>query len=147
MIEYYKNLSLENLFYINEEGIVCQEEFRDIPEYEGLYQVSDLGRVKSLYFKRQLILKSRLNEDGYLYINMYHKNKSSSFKNHQLVAIVFLNHRPNGMNGVVDHKNKIKYDNRLSNLQIITNRHNCSKDRKGSSIYRGVYWNKIGKNG
>lgn len=48
MIEYYKNLSLENLPYINEEGLICWEEFRDIPQYEGLYQVSDLGRVKSL---------------------------------------------------------------------------------------------------
>ena len=47
MIEYYKNLSLENLFYIDENGIVQEEEWKDIPNWEGMYQCSDLGRVKS----------------------------------------------------------------------------------------------------
>ena len=46
MIEYHKNLSLELLFYINNEGLVCYEEWKDIPGYEGIYQVSNLGRIK-----------------------------------------------------------------------------------------------------
>ena len=48
MIEYYKNLSLESLFYINDEGLVCMEEWRNIIGFENRYQVSSLGRVKSL---------------------------------------------------------------------------------------------------
>ena len=53
MIEYWKNLDLRDLFYINDDGLVCCEEWRDIIGYEGYYQVSNLGRVKSLKFKKQ----------------------------------------------------------------------------------------------
>ena len=48
--------------------------------------------------------------------------------------MAFLNHKPNGNKLVVDHINNVKTDNRLSNLQIITQRKNTSKDRTGGSI-------------
>jgi hypothetical protein len=153
MIEYHNNLSLEPLFYINEEGLVCKEEFRDVPCYEGMYQVSDLGRVKSVLRKswnghsfivqKEKILKS-INNKGYLYVAVCKKSKSYKKQIHQLVAMSFLNHVPCGYEIVVDHINNIRIDNRLVNLQITTNRENCSKDKigKGSSKYTGVYWHK-----
>jgi len=63
-------------------------------------------------------------------------------KIHQLVAIAFLNHIPCGHELVVDHIDNDPTNNNIENLQIVTNRQNCSKDRKGKSIYTGVHWNK-----
>ena len=65
----------------------------------------------------------------------------------QLIAIAFLNHKPCGNKMVVDHIDTNKLNNKLYNLQVITNRENTSKDRKnGSSKYLGVSWNKSNKN-
>lgn len=130
MIEHYKNLSLENLPYVNEEGISCIEEFKDIPSYEGYYQVSDLGRVKSLTriviankdggkkeLKSQILSqKSRPNE--YLEVNLNNKGKSNSKYVHRLVAEAFIGVLP--VNLVVNHKDGIKYNNIKNNLEITT---------------------------
>lgn len=48
MIEYYKRQTLKSLFYVNDKGLVCYEEWFDIPFYENLYKISTIGRVKSL---------------------------------------------------------------------------------------------------
>ena len=53
-----------------------EEEFRDIPGYEGLYQVSNLGRVKSLKFSEEKILNNNINSGGYYRVGLYKdKNK------------------------------------------------------------------------
>jgi hypothetical protein len=103
-------------------------------KYDERYEVSSFGNVR--------------NEKGLLkqyYSKGYYRcclNKKI-ITVHQLVAIVFLNHKPCGMKLVVDHINNIKTDNRVDNLQIITNRENSSKDVKGkSSNYTGVSWSK-----
>ena len=127
------------------------EEFRDIPGYEGLYQVSNEGRVKSLSrvimrsngikqtFKER-IMKQNLVK-GYSLISLCKEGKRKSFSVHKLVAIVFLGHTPYGHKEVVDHINNISTDNRVENLQLITARQNTSKDKKGySSKYVGVGW-------
>ena len=122
------------------------EEFRDIKGYEGLYKVSDLGRVKSLKRKGVLkdkILKPTLESIGYLKVALSKNSKGKNRRLHQLVAEAFLNHTPNGFKLVVDHRNNIKTDNKLENLQLVTARENLSKDREGgTSNYIGVEWNK-----
>jgi hypothetical protein len=130
-------------FYI----ILIMEVWKKIPGFEN-YEVSNLGNVKSFKYGKERILKNRINKDGYYRINLSNKGeKQKTFQLHQLVAIAFLNHKPNGNNGlVVDHINNIKTDNRLENLQLITNRENSSKDIKNtSSKYTGVYWHKKAK--
>ena len=47
-MEHYKNLSLEDIVYVDDNGVTCVEQWKDIPDYEGYYQISNLGRVKSL---------------------------------------------------------------------------------------------------
>ena len=135
-----------------------KEEFKDIPGYEGMYQVSNLGRVKSLsremyngfsYFtSKEKILKNGKDAHNYFNVNLCKNGKAKMFKIHQLVVMVFLGHKPDGTNKiVVDHINNIQHDNRLENLQLITNRENSSKDKigKGSSKYTGVLFNKNNK--
>lgn len=156
MIEYYKNKSLKPLFYINKYGLICQEEFKDIPNYEGFYQASDLGRIKSLsryvknawgyYWTKEIIVaQCDYNSDRvYLGLNLHKEGVCVKFMVHILVAMVFLGHVPDGRNIIiVDHvKTNEKKNNQLSNLQIITQRENSSKDKKGSSQYIGVHLNK-----
>ena len=127
------------------------EQWKDVIGYEGIYHVSDMGRVKSLPRKRKArngliqlrgrILKAAPNDRGYLTVVLCNNGKNKTFKVHQLVAMAFLNHKPCGLKLVVDHKNEIKTDNRLENLQILTNRKNLSKSVKNSSsTYTGATW-------
>ena len=118
------------------------EIWKEIKDYEGLYQVSNLGRVKSLVYKKERILKSS-NRKGYPQVYLCENYIKKTFRVHQLVAMEFLGYKPNGYNGLfVDHINNIRIDNRVENLQLVTNRKNCSKDRNGSSKYTGVSWSK-----
>jgi hypothetical protein len=130
-----------------------QEIWKDIPDYEGYYQVSNLGRVKSLerYVKclngfrinKERILKLSVLGGKYLTIVLYKNSITKTIRVHQLVCMAFLNHKPNGYKKVVDHIDNDPLNNRLDNLQIISTRHNASKDKKGtSSQYVGVYWRK-----
>lgn len=122
------------------------EEFRDIPGYEGLYQVSNIGRVKSLKFGKEKLLKASLSKDGYFYVDLYQNGYKKTYQLHQLAAIAFLNHIPCGVKTVVDHINDNPSDNRVENLQVITQRENSYKTQGNySSNYKGVCWNKNAK--
>ena len=112
------------------------EIFKDIPNYKGTYQVSNLGRVKSLekrvkyrygYRTRpERILAQPIHSSGYLVVCLCIKNRRSVVRVHQLVAIAFLNHTP-GRLIVVDHIDNDKLNNRLDNLQVITQKENMNK--------------------
>lgn len=131
-----------------------EEIWKDIKGYESFYQVSNLGRVKSLervlefsrygnYRVKERILKPGINTGGYLHIGLHRAGVSKIGHIHQLVAEAFLNHIPCGLKLVVNHKNFIKTDNRVENLEIVTNRENCNlKHIKSSSIYVGVHWSR-----
>ena len=136
------------------------EIWRDIPDYEGYYQVSTFGRVKSLnrivykngkypFYKKENILKAGLNSRGYYTTLLCKDSKQKSFSVSILVAMAFLDHKPDGTHKViVDHKDNVRTNDYLSNLQLITTRENNSKDRfRGNytSKYVGVHWNKNNK--
>tara|TARA_R110002049_G_scaffold246694_1_gene420804 strand:+ start:298 stop:795 length:498 start_codon:yes stop_codon:yes gene_type:complete len=125
------------------------EEFKDIPNHEGLYQVSNLGRVKSLPNKvrfSEKILKPCKNAYGYLVVCLRKDGKTKVRTVHQLVAEAFLNHVPCGFKIIVNHKNFIRHDNRAENLELDTNRNNTNKKHlKSSSEYTGVSWHKNSK--
>jgi len=131
-----------------------QEIFKDIPNYKGLYQVSNLGRIKSLKrivkkgYSYRTIKQKILNQliiNKYIYTGLRKNKKQKLYLVHQLVAIVFLNHKPDGHKIIVDHIDNNPLNNHVNNLQLITQRENTSKDRfRGnySSKYLGVCWNK-----
>lgn len=118
------------------------EVYKDIFGYEGIYQVSNLGNVKSFKFNKVKQMKLSLN-CGYLKVKLTN-NKISKYKQvHQLVAESFLNHKVCGMKLVVNHIDLNKTNNSVSNLEIITNRENCNKKHlKSTSKYTGVSWHK-----
>ena len=120
-----------------------KEIWKNIPSYED-YQVSNFGNVKSLKFNKEKILKARKGNVGYLYVNLCKNGKCKSLRVHQLVAMSFLKHNPNKTYKViVDHVDNNPLNNRVDNLQLTTQRHNSSKDKKlTSSKYTGVSWNK-----
>tara|TARA_R110000803_G_scaffold198005_1_gene261688 strand:+ start:43 stop:567 length:525 start_codon:yes stop_codon:yes gene_type:complete len=120
------------------------EVWKDIPEFEGIYQVSNLGNVNSLKFNKLKVLKKSLNSNGRYRVTLCKNGyKSTNCKISQLSAMAFLNHKPCGFKIVVDHIDNNKENDKLYNLQLISNRENCSKDiKRGSSKYVGVSWHK-----
>jgi len=114
------------------------EVWKDVPEFEN-YKVSNLGNVKSLKNGKEKILKQTINGVGYYLIGLYSNGKRTHIAVNQLVAMVFLNHKPCGHKIVVDHIDTNKLNNKLCNLQLITHRENLSKDKKGTSKYTGVF--------
>jgi hypothetical protein len=117
------------------------EIWKELKDYNG-YAVSNLGNVKSLRFNKERILKQQKTRKGYLRADIVKDKKRFSISIHQLVAIAFLNHKPNGNKLVVHHKDNVKTNNRLYNLEIITNRDNSFTHHKGTSEYVGVCWDK-----
>lgn len=114
--------------------------------YEGHYEVSDLGRVRSMKFGKMKILSQRVNSRGYMTINLSKDNLNKTYSTHRLAYTSFFG----DTNLVIDHiieGNRL--DNRLENLQALSARENSSKYRlttKKSSRYVGVYFLKrIGK--
>ena len=82
------------------------EEWRDVVGYEGFYQVSNKGRVKSLHFKNEKILTATLNNVGYLLVTLCKNGTHKNVSIHSLVAKAFI---PNPENKPeVNHKDGIK---------------------------------------
>ena len=98
------------------------EEWRPIPGYEGLYDISNLGRVRSNFYHKtpkQRIIKQCIASNGYLMVNLRDADNIVSFKTvHRLLARVFI---PNHRNEIlIDHINRNRLDNRLCNLRWVS---------------------------
>lgn len=103
------------------------EIWKDIIGYEGLYQVSNLGRVKSLNYKRtglEYVLKPGTNGIGYLQVHLFKNRKRSPLYVHRLVAEAFV---PNPKRlKTVNHKDENKLNNVCSNLEWMTSKDNVT---------------------
>lgn len=100
----------------------------NIMNYER-YQVSNFGRIKSLYFKnsktKERILKLTKNRQGYLVVNLYDElGKVKMFLVHRLVAEHFLDNSDNLP--CINHKNELKDDNRVENLEYCSYEYNIN---------------------
>ena len=103
-----------------------EEEWREIKGYEGKYQISNLGRVKSLKGNhgnyREKILSGSPNTGGYLQVDLLKNGKRNTFKIHKLVAIHFIDN-PNNL-PEINHKDENKQNNKVSNLEWCTRKYN-----------------------
>jgi hypothetical protein len=106
-----------------------KEIWKDILNYEGLYQASTFGKIKSL--KRNntngKILKPFLNSNGYLYITLSKNGKCKNFKIHKIIASTFIG-EPTFDKKEIRHLNGNRFDNNSSNLKY-GNRSEQMKDR------------------
>lgn len=116
------------------------ENWKDIEGYEGLYQISDYGRVRSLAkvgSTDEQILKP-FNQDGYVRYTLRKDGGKRNFLAHQLVAKAFI---PNPLNRIyVDHKDTDKTNNHVSNLHWVTKKENSNNPqtrRHNSMAKRG----------
>lgn len=97
------------------------EIWRDIPDYPD-YQVSNLGRVRSLKYGNEYFLKPGVDKDGYLVVSLFKYGKAKQYKIHRLVAQAFI---PNPNNyPQVNHKDEVKTNNLVDNLEWCTAQYN-----------------------
>ena len=123
------------------------EEWRPIKGYEGLYEISNLGRVKSLeriitrsdgvkQTIKSKILKGTRDKDGYLIVGLSKNYETKQFKVHRLVAETFISNPDNKPE--VDHINTNRTDNVATNLRWCTHEGNCnnvlSKKKRSEKI-------------
>ena len=108
------------------------EIWHDIEGYEGLYQISNKGRVKSLYKGSERILKPRLNSSGYYFITLCNDSVSKQFQLHRLVAQAFI---PNLYNKPqVNHLDENKLNNCVNNLEWVTAKENNNYGTRNERI-------------
>lgn len=119
------------------------EEWRPVSGYEGLYEVSNRGRVRSLgrerhdkvrsYAVREKMLKQPLNAYGYHVVSLHKDGASKTVTVHRLVATAFLENTDGKR--CIDHINGVRSDNRLENLRWATHKENCdNKYRLGNQV-------------
>jgi hypothetical protein len=128
------------------------EIWKDIDGYENLYQISNLGRIKSLShinnlgkLRPECILGNRLSDRGYHTAVLYDNGKPKSFRVHRLVAFAFIPNPDNKPH--VNHIDGVKSNNLISNLEWVTisenqkhafniglNKISCERDSKGKFV-------------
>lgn len=134
-----------------------KELWKSISEYDGLYEISNLGRVKSLKRSimgrngKKLSVKGRMlklnnGDGGYIYVTLSNIKKEQC-RVHILVWDVFGDKPRNGRKIQVDHKDGDKTRNCISNLQLLSPRGNVSKgyQQNGTKYPTGVSWSKSNK--
>ena len=120
-----------------------EEEWIDVKNFEGLYQISNFGNARSLNYRRTgqiRNLKPGTDKDGYRYVCLLKDGLKKYFKIHRLVWESFNGPIPDGYE--VNHQNEDKSDNRLVNLSIVSHKSNinwgsCS-ERAGEKHRKGV---------
>lgn len=128
---------------------MIEEIWKDILGYEGLYQVSSYGRVRSLdrydrmnHFLKGRILKLYTRKGGYLFVQLHLNGKGKNYLVHRLVAIAFI---PNPDNlPEVNHLDEDKTNNRVENLEFCDRKYNINfgtrKDKVRNTAIKNGYW-------
>ena len=113
------------------------EIWKDIEGYEGLYQVSNEGRVRSFHRNREKILKSSDNGTGYLMVGLSLDKKYKKCLIHRLVAKAFI---PNPNNLLeVNHKDECKTNNSVENLEWCSSKYNNNYGSRTEKTSKKVY--------
>lgn len=122
------------------------EVWKDVKGYEGLYQVSNFGRIKSLqriklyenciHIKKECLLKQSKGSRGYLQVSLAFNKKKKSVLVHRLIANAFIDNFLN--KNQINHKNGIKTDNRIQNLEWVTAKENTNHAHQNGLCRKGL---------
>lgn len=130
--------------------IPLKEEFVDIKNYEGLYQISNYGNVKSLsriinngkYIRTSIdiISSTQYNTSGYKIITLWKDKKKQTFTIHKLVATAFLT-KNNTIDGVINHIDNNKDNNKITNLEIVSQLYNSNYHKTTNGVRKNISGN------
>lgn len=114
--------------------------FKDVPGYEGYYAISKSGEIYSYPNKRHdgKLIKQGFNGNGYLIVTLC-RNGKRTLATHQIMGMTYLGKRKKGYD--INHKNGVRTDNRLENLEYCTRFQNncfCGPKKNSTSKYKGV---------
>ena len=122
---------------------VREIKWKDIPGYEGKYQVSNTGEVKSLNYRgsgKTKLLRQSTDKNGYKRVGLFKNGKEKKYRVHRLVAIVFLPN-PNDLSQV-NHKDENPSNNNVNNLEWCTIAYNNTygtRNERASESKRGKH--------
>lgn len=109
--------------------------WKSIKGYEGLYEVSTLGEIKSFHNGTEKLIKCTIHkQNGYAYFQLVKNGQKKTMRLHKVVMVTFIGESEK----IINHKNGDKSDNRLDNLEYISSRENTShywKDLKLPNVY------------
>lgn len=118
---------------VNNNNSVEHWKFVNIDKFCDIYEISTLGRVR----KNQIVMKNFIGKDRYVYIKFSKDSKTQSFSVHRLLALTFLNNYYDKEQ--VNHKNKIRHDNKIFNLEWNTRKENIAHSKQNcKDISRAV---------
>ena len=122
---------------------MTEEVWRDVKGYEGFYQVSNMGRVKSLGRKdrfgrviKERILEPAVTHNGYLRVGLHVDGKRKMLRVHRLVCEAF--HENPDNKSEVNHVNENKTDNRACNLEWSTRTENCNHGSRNERVAKAL---------
>lgn len=119
-------------------GFIMEKEiWMNIEGYEDIYQVSNFGRVKSKKYKKDRILKPKMCKSGYLQVDLYVNGVSTHKYVHRLVLSTF-NPKSDAQKNQINHINEIKTDNRLKNLEWITQSDNLKYGTRTERVSKAL---------
>lgn len=133
----YENVEVNSKRWFDIKPLL-NEEWKEI--YNGRYQVSNYGRVKSMFmnnsqvhYKREKILKNvKRSKNGYYCVSIYENSKLNLTNIHNLVADSFLENKNNYK--YINHKDENKENNRIDNLEFCTAKYNCNFGSRNKRI-------------
>ena len=108
------------------------ENWQPVKGYSGLYEVSDIGRGKSLEYGKQKILKPVNVIYGYLKVNLHKYGNTKQLFLHRLVAEAFIPN-PNNLE-TVNHKDEVKTNNAATNLEWMSRKDNCNYGTRNERV-------------
>lgn len=118
------------------------EDWKPVVDYQGLYDISNQGRIRSYYnnrsgFRKQpILMKPSVAKNGYYVVGLRKDGKQKTCYIHKLVAEAFIGKVEKTM--VIDHRNTIKTDNRVENLRIVTPRENANNPITKLNMAKGA---------
>lgn len=127
-----------------------EEIWKDIEGYEGLYQVSNMGKVRSVdridctgHRLNGKILRPRMNSGGYLLVNLHNEGEQKTFTVHRLVAQAFIPN-PEGL-PQINHKDEDKTNNIVDNIEYCDRKYNCNYGTRNERVAKNMLQTKISK--